>query len=284
MTNSASQDGKSWLVRLQQSYPAVGLSEAFLSKLVEELDSDDVTAIILHGSYARGDAAPYSDVDLVRLLRDAANCSPQKQYFYRDEYLVSVGTRTITQYRERLTIPEQAIFAIQGIREARILVDKEGAFSAFQQEAKAFSWELLQQAANDYASSTLMLHTEYVLKIMRALLLSDEVALLEMALDLVSALIDAIAVQRGVFVVSGNTYFHQVYEAVGRDSNWTRYHMRAAGVDSEVMPITSIEERGIAALHLYRETVQLLRPYLNPIHCEVIERSVALIENTFGNT
>ncbi len=40
------------------------LSQAFLSQLINDLD-DTVRAIILHGSYARGDAQPpHSDIDL----------------------------------------------------------------------------------------------------------------------------------------------------------------------------------------------------------------------------
>ncbi len=42
------------------------LSSEFLSQLTSELDDGTVTAIILHGSYAHGDAMPpYSDIDLI---------------------------------------------------------------------------------------------------------------------------------------------------------------------------------------------------------------------------
>jgi hypothetical protein len=40
------------------SHPSVSLPNEFLAKLIGELDSDAVTAIILHGSYVRGDARP----------------------------------------------------------------------------------------------------------------------------------------------------------------------------------------------------------------------------------
>ncbi len=44
---------------------------------------------------------------------------------------------------------------VPSVREARILLDKEGAFCALQQEAKVWTWEPLQAEANYYASNVL---------------------------------------------------------------------------------------------------------------------------------
>src|SRR5712692_1735074 len=255
------------------------LSDEFLSKLVTELDNENVTAIVLHGSYVRSDATYYSDVCLVRLVRETQEPTQSKQYTYRDSLLVSISTRTIAQYRKRFTRPEEAIFAVPGIREARILLDKEGAFQTFQQEARAFRWEPLQTAANDYASHRLMTHTEYVFKILRALYLKDTIALLEMILDLLYAVTDIIAVQRGILITSGNTYLRQILESVGRGSPWTQYSLLAAGVDSNDTSGISLEQRGMAALRLYRETVHILQPSLNAAHRDVIEQSIAVMES-----
>ncbi len=38
-----------------------------LEQLVERFDAPGVRAIVLMGSYARGEAGPYSDIDVVRL-------------------------------------------------------------------------------------------------------------------------------------------------------------------------------------------------------------------------
>src|SRR5579885_781545 len=74
--------------------PATNLSEAALQSLVAEIDNDDVTAIILGGSYARGEATPYSDVDFARLVRTPPQ-GKKKHYFYRDGRLISVVTWTL---------------------------------------------------------------------------------------------------------------------------------------------------------------------------------------------
>ncbi len=257
--------------------------DIFLSRLVAELDNEAVTAMILKGSYARGDATAYSDIDLTRFVKEPPERTQQKRFVYCGDLLISISTRTFAQERERLTDPETAIFVVSGIREARILLDKDGAFSAFQQEVRAFTWESLQASANSYASATLMEHTEYIHKILRALLLHDEYALSEIALELLFVLTDAIAVQRGMLVISGNTYFRQAQEHVGVDSVWTYYHRLVAGMDTDMAQGNSNEVRGVAVLHLYHETVKLLRPILQIEHREVIDQSISIIERALSD-
>lgn len=57
--------------------------EPLLNELIAELDDETVTAIILHGSYARGTATPpYSDVDLVRILYETPERQQQKRFIW----------------------------------------------------------------------------------------------------------------------------------------------------------------------------------------------------------
>src|SRR5579875_3165482 len=263
--------------------PASPIDEAFLDRLVAELDSDAVTAIALKGSYARGDANCYSDIDLTRFVKELPDQSQRKLFTYREGHLISISTRTLDEERERLTEPEQAVFVVQGLREARILLDKDGAFSLLQQEAKAFTWEHLQSAANKYAGQILMLHTEYVHKILRGLLLHDDIALAEITLELLLALTDAVVVQRGVLIMSGNTYFRQAQDAVGVTSMWTHNHRLVAGIGVNSMKDASWEVRGVAVLRLYQETVKLLRPVLCPEHSSVVEETVSIIDQVLSD-
>lgn len=266
----------------QTSYPSISLPNEFLTRLVTELDDDTVRAIILRGSYARGDAVPpYSDVDLLRIVQEMPALTQQKQYMWREGYLLSISTRTISVYRERLARPERAFLDVAGVLKSRILLDKDGDFSKLQQEIKEFQWAPLQSAANTYASQLMVEHTEVVLPTLKALMLHDAIALSDMILDLISALTEAFAVQRGVLVMKGSTYFHEVQEMAGLDSAWTRYHKCATGVDPHSLP--SIENRGIAALRLYQETARLLRPYLHSEHWEVIEPLLNMIEQELSH-
>jgi hypothetical protein len=259
------------------SHP-VFLPDAFLARLVAELDDETVRAIILRGSYARGDAiAPYSDIDLTCIIQDHAGHNLPKRFFWRDGYLVSVSTHSYAAYRERFSKPEQAIFAVTGIQEAQVLLDKDGAFSQFQQEALNFRWESLQMAANCYAGQRVMELSEIILRLLRVLRSKDEVLLAKMLLDVIGDLTEAMAVQRGL-LVRGQTYFHQVQVSVGLHSAWTRYQQCAAGFDPEQSAPLSLEERGKAALHLYQETFSLLESALLAEHRDAIAPLIAMIE------
>lgn len=257
--------------------PATNLSEAALQSLVAEIDSDDVTAIILGGSYARGEATAYSDVDFLRLVREESQRQP-KRYFYRDGYLISVPTRTIASYRQSITKPEQAIWVVPSMRECKILLDKEGAFSAFQQSLASFRWETLQQEANIYASTRLMLFTEYVHKALSTLLGKNALALAQASEELLYVLTEALAVQRGILMQSGNSYYAQVQEVAGLDSAWTRYHRMLLCLEPLPAHLSPVEARGIAALQLYQETARLLYTALQPLDRDVIEQAIQVIE------
>ena len=57
----------------QNTAPIHSLPPEFLAQLLPELEHEDVRAIILRGSYARGDAfPPYSDIDLTLIVYDGA--------------------------------------------------------------------------------------------------------------------------------------------------------------------------------------------------------------------
>ncbi|HEU5382254.1 MAG TPA: nucleotidyltransferase domain-containing protein [Ktedonobacteraceae bacterium] len=256
------------------------LPDDFLAKLVADLNNETVRAIILRGSYARGDAvAPYSDVDITLIIHEAAGYNLPKRFFWRDGYLVSVSRHSYAAYRERLTKPEQAIFVVTGVREAHILLDKDGEFRAFQQEAWAFRWQDVQQAANIYAGQKLMLLSESILRTMRMLQFQDTVLLAKVILDILFDITEAVAVQRGL-LLEGQNYWHRVYESIGDHSAWAHYHMRAAG--SNTGASLSLRERGIAALRAYQETCKLLQSSLRSDHMEAIEPLIALIDQALG--
>jgi hypothetical protein len=252
------------------------LSDEFLSRLVVELDDNTVRAIILRGSYARGDAVfPYSDIDLTRIVQETAEYHLPKYYIWRNGYAVSVSTHSYAAYRERFTRPQEAIFTVTGIQEAHVLLDKDGAFRTFQQEAMTFEWKPLQAAANRYAGQQMMELCETILRILRVLRHPDALLLSQQLTGTLATITMVMAVQRGL-LLKGITHFYQVQEALGRNSAWTRYHMHAAGSESE--PGSTLQERGIATLRLYQETAQLLHPHIQPEHWNAIEPLLSIID------
>jgi predicted nucleotidyltransferase len=265
--------------------PPVSLPDEFLDRLVAEFDDETVRAIILHGSYARGDARPpYSDVDIVRITQETSECRQQKQFLWWEGYLLNLSSRPLSTYQAWLKQPQQAVLRVLTVLDAQILLDKDGAFHAFQQETQMhWSWEALQDEANAYASQLLVEQTEIILKLLRAIQETNVVMFLDMVIyDLLPNVTEALAVQRGVLVRSGNTYVRQVQETVGTDSAWIRFYLLAAGIAPNETTVLSLQERGMAALHLYRETVSLLQSSLCSEHRKTIESLLYVVEQVLG--
>ncbi|MEO7003027.1 MAG: nucleotidyltransferase domain-containing protein [Ktedonobacterales bacterium] len=258
---------------------ATPLADAEWAALISLFDGEGITAMALFGSYARGEATHYSDVDIVRFASEL----PAEE---RDRYtlrlvggrLVSVTTTTIATKREELKHPEGAIWVVPALHQARILLDRDGAFTALQTEAEAFRWELLQPAADAYASTMLMGLTEEVSKVVGALARGDESAMLYGALGLQQELTRTVLVQRGVLLRSENDFFAQAQAAVGPTSEWTRLHRFIVGFDPLPAGETPARARGLAALALYRESVALLQPIIRPDDQAVIDHALATLD------
>jgi hypothetical protein len=251
------------------------LSEEFLNTLVDELDNDEIVGIIFGGSYARNEATPFSDVDLACFVPDSVKPLP-KRFIYRDGRLVSIGSRTVAGTHSELARPERAIFIVSGFR--RVLLDRDGSVSRFMREVETFKWEPLQKAADNYASFGMMIYAENVHKILSEIFKRNELALAFATSKLLTSLIEAVAVQRGILVKNDSTYYRQVHEGVGLDSAWTHYHRLALGVDLVQADDRPVMTRGIAALCLYRETIALLRTVMHPDHLQVAELAMQIVD------
>jgi predicted nucleotidyltransferase len=255
---------------------SIPLSDEFLQTIVTEIDSDEITAVILAGSHVHGTATPYSDVDFARFVRPPAQ-GKKKRYFYREGHLISVATWTFDVIEESMTRPELAIWRVPGLREARILLDKEGTFAAFQQKLRDFRWETLQEQANAWASEELVLFGEFAHKMLGGLLNHDETTMAYATQDLLWTLPEVVAVQRGILIEGSNRYYTQIQEAVGKDSAWTHFHRLALCLEPGPADLTPAVARGIATLLLYEETAQILRDVLKPQDREVIEQTLHVI-------
>jgi hypothetical protein len=255
--------------------PVEPLSEEFLNTFVAELDNEEIVGIIFGGSYARNEANPFSDVDLACFVPDSVKPLP-KRFIYRDGRLVSIGSRTVANTYGELARPERAIFIVSGFR--RVLLDKDGSVSRLMRGIETFKWEPLQKAADNYTSFGMMINAENVHKILSELFKRNDLALSYATSKLLSSLIEAVAVQRGILVKNDSTYYRQVHEVVGLDSAWTHYHRLALGVEVVQADGRPVMTRGIAALCLYRETIALLRTVMHPDHLQVAEQAMQIVD------
>ena len=92
--------------------------------LVERFKNPETQAIALMGSFARGDAGQFSDVDLVRFTKTGADA----QTHTINNRLVVVSEVAPAAVNDWFTKPEVASECIKGVQLARSLWDPEAYF------------------------------------------------------------------------------------------------------------------------------------------------------------
>jgi hypothetical protein len=254
----------------------MALSDLFLDSALRQIDSPDVQAVGIVGSYARGQEARYSDVDLdIYVSKLPENPFDRYTMQYWNGKLVSLKYSSLDDERAALSNPRRAIWAVPGLCGMRIILDRHGLLSALQQAALEFDWSLLQPAADAFAAEVIMGNAEEVHKILNGLARAHESAVLYATWGLVKNMLEAVAVQRGLMIVSENRYFDLIQDAMGRDSPWTRAFRTAWGLDSGD---SQYQARGAAALRLYQLSAGMFAALLPEKHRDVVHRTLNLIE------
>jgi hypothetical protein len=254
----------------------MSLTDAFIQSLLEKIDSPDVIAVGMVGSYARGQEAKYSDVDLDIYVSQTRE-KPYDRYTLRywDNKLVSLKYALLEDERAALSNPRRAIWAVPGLQGTKILLDKDGSLAELQKSAGHFDFSLLQTEADEFAAEQVMGCAEEVHKILNGLARSHESTVLYATWGLVKGVLEAVAVQRGVLIVSENRYFDLIQESVGRDTKWTRAFRMAWGLDAHA---SQYQSRGAAALMLYRLTTAMFDGLIPERHRDVVSNTLRLIK------
>ena len=251
------------------------LSDSFIQSILERIDSPAVIGVGVSGSYARGQEAKYSDVDLdIYVSKLPENIYERYTLRYLDEKLVSLKSILLDDERSALTNPRRAIWAVPGLCGMQILLDKDGSLSALQQAAQEFDWSYLQSAADEFAAEEVMGCTEEVHKILNGLARRQESTVLYATWGLVNSMLDAVAVQKGLMIISENRYFDLIQDSVGLDSKWTHAFRSAWGLDPHA---SHYQARGAAALTLYRLTAAMFDNLIPEKHREVVNKTLQLI-------
>jgi hypothetical protein len=261
-------------------YSVPSLSDTFLKELIAEIDTDDIRGIVLGGSHARGDATPYSDVDLACFVPDAFR-PLHKRFLYREGHLISIGLKTLEGVKQQLAEPFQALWIVPGFRQSKVLLDKDGSMGQLKQMVENFTWDSLRREAIGFAGHILISDTEYVHKLFGNLWRGNLSGVAYTAQRLFDGATMAMALYCGVFITTDSLYYQEVESAVGSDSNWTHYHRLLSGVKTIAEDTSSIDARGKLALRLYRETASLLLPTLSEQCRNVVEQVQTLIEQAF---
>ena len=252
-----------------------------IEQLIHRFNAPAVHALVLMDSYARGEAGPYSDIDIVRFT-DGTELPGADSYLF-DGHLVVVSDVTPGQVERWFSEPEAATDGIMGGRSAQALLDRDGYFSGIQAHARAFVWEQAMQArANQQASAMLVGWIEEVHKGLAGLQQNDIDRLLNARHGLSWGLGLVMKVQRGILMSGDNALYDQLSRAMGRQSEWVRLLRTAFGIESEEGKAPTLSEQVRAGLRLYILTAELLAPVLRTEDRPLITHTVQLIRETLG--
>jgi len=252
------------------------LPDDFIQAVLAKIDSPDVNGVGVVGSYARGQESKYSDVDFdIYVSKLPENIYDRYTLRHWDEKLVSLKYTLFDDEHDALKNPRRAIWAVPGLRGMQIVWDKDGLLAELKKVAEHFDFSLLQTEADEFAAEEIMGCAEEVHKILNGLTRGHESTVLYATWGLVKCLLEAVAVQRGIMIVSENRYFELIQNEVGRDTKWVSAFRTAWGLDSTS---SQYQSRGAAALKLYRLTATMFDGLIPEVHREVVDRTLKLIK------
>ncbi len=255
------------------------LPVSLLEKLIARLEDKDTVGIALTGSFARQEGGDYSDVDLWHYRRPATSGEMElSRLELIDNTLVSIKVTQVEKDYAALLAPEKAIWAVPGIRQARILLDKDSLLAGLWEAARNFCWDSLQAAADAYASRSLAGTAEEVYKLLDGLARHSEAKTLYAMWSLSQAMPEALLVQQGVLIPTENVFIDLAQAAAGRNSGWTHQIRLALGLELLPDDRPAFISLGIAGLRLYRETAALLKKILSPADARLVAHALQVIQ------
>lgn len=213
---------------------------ATIERMTAELAAAGAQAVVLFGSFARGQASAHSDIDLLALG------SGEKRYEWRDGRLVDVAWVPVEAARQQFTDPGAVGAAIRGWREAQIQYDPAGIAGDLQRDAIAWTWDRLgPHAADAWVAREVAGLAEEVFKLVAALEQRRALTAAVQRNVLVLHLAGIVAVHHRLLYGSENRLWDMVAEALG--PAWADAQGCTMGLSAP-----PFEETCRAALTLYR--------------------------------
>jgi hypothetical protein len=250
-------------------------------RLAHRFDAPAVQAIVLMGSHARGEAGPYSDIDLVRFVEEGAGDLPGSGSHLIDDTLVTISNVEPGKVESWFTDPREATKTITGLRQARALIDRGDYFAAIQARAHAFVWTPeLQAKAAEQVSQDMVGWIEEAHKGLEGLRRQQPGRLLNGLFGLTYGLSQVMQLHLAVLLSGDNGFYDEVATAVGADTLWVHLRAVAFGVAEVHGRPPSLRERVVAGLGLYATTAELVDAALLPADRPLVEATVRRINQS----
>jgi len=243
--------------------------------LQSRFDGPGVRAMLLMGSFARGEAGPFSDVDLVRIIDKGEEVPNEDESYLIDDRLIVVGSVTRQQVEEWFTRPEVAVNVIAGLRTARALIDRDNTFEKLQNRAHAFRWDQpMIQKAYAWVSREMVGWIEEVHKGLEGLCRNDPGRLLNARRGFSFGLSRVLCVYKGILLSGDNAFFEELNRAVGESTEWVRLRRSAFGMETRRGATPDLRTQVIAGLRLYACTAEMVADALSSDDAQLVQQTV----------
>jgi len=222
-------------------------------------------AVVLGGSWARGEAHRASDIDMWVLGRRSGH-----QTYLRDGFQVHVERTTERTERRRLRDPRRVGGSVPGWRSALLVYDPTGVAARIQVDARRFQWSTIATRCDRWVANEVAGSAEEAIKLIRAL---GEGSLETAAVQrnfLAGRMALVLAVHRRILYGTENELWERVGRRVG--GPWEAAQRAALGV-----PRGDVVGSCCAALELYRLTATAVRRTFLPEQADLVGEAATLI-------
>lgn len=207
--------------------------------VASRLAKEGALAVLLVGSFLRGDAHKESDVDLIVI-----GGGPSYRLERQAQYLFSISWRTQEQFRSVLDDPAEAVGAVLGWRRALILLDSNAVGRSLQEQAIDWNWSRVEGKCDAWVSEKVTGYAEDVQKLLGGLWLGRPLVAAAYRWILAFHLTEVMAVHHRI-LYEGD---HDLFERVGATMRhrWQSIQQIASGVSD-----ATFEQSCLAAMEMY---------------------------------
>ncbi len=222
-------------------------------------------AVVLGGSWSRGEAHRGSDIDMWVLGRRSGH-----QTLLRGGFQVHVERTTERAERRRLLDPRRVGGSVPGWRSALLVYDPRGVAARIQAEARRFRWSTIASRCDRWVADQVTESAEEAIKLIRAMAEGSlETAAVQRNL-LADRMAIVLAVHRRILYGTENEMWERVGRRVG--GRWRSAQRAALGV-----PRGDVVGSCDAALELYLLTATAVRRTFLPEQADAVAEAGKLI-------